>query len=416
MNSAIMSKYCPTARVVSTPQLRDYRLVFTRRSIKWQAGVADIIPVKGFSIFGVLYELPEKELAALDKKEGYGKAYDRIKITIKTNKQEYEAFTYTVTIKADREIAPSQEYIDTIIEGAKENELYPRYITFLSFIKEQAKSPDSFRSGCVLQGTQSRMEGKGSAICKVGPDYFKTHSLKKISAICIGNNICMAETFVDPSIPESYCQIDQNIRQAFGIEGNIHFGYDASIDNLSGKGESFLFIRPRYLILPVKKTSWIDSEKNICVLHSNNIRFLGIEEGDYVRIYSVIKTNKSYKTKCHRRRVFSGTATEISKDGTNKTEYPKPFEFYIDSDGREILEIELGSPVYIVADIKKQFLRRSIFYGTTTLLAIIALSPIMQKPLEKLGMQSYSLAITIGLAVLITIMMSIFDIRSKIQY
>jgi hypothetical protein len=40
----------------------------------------------------------------------------------------------------------------------------------------------------------------------------------------------------------------------------------------------------------------LDSEKNICVLHENNIRLLGLAEGEYVRISTVrLDKNNQYQ-------------------------------------------------------------------------------------------------------------------------
>ncbi len=68
---------CPGATVIGRARLPDHQLAFTRYSRHERGGVADIVPQPGASVWGVLYEIDEACLGALDDYEGAPRAYRR---------------------------------------------------------------------------------------------------------------------------------------------------------------------------------------------------------------------------------------------------------------------------------------------------------------------------------------------------
>lgn len=70
-----------------TARLPNYRLAFTRKSVRWNAGVADILECPGFWVYGVLYEIHTDKLTKLDRKEGAPKAYQRIDISVRVDSE-----------------------------------------------------------------------------------------------------------------------------------------------------------------------------------------------------------------------------------------------------------------------------------------------------------------------------------------
>ena len=71
MASEVIARLSPRHRYLGVACLADYRLAFTRRSVKGGTGVADIVWAPGEQVWGVLYEIAEDELAAIDREEGY---------------------------------------------------------------------------------------------------------------------------------------------------------------------------------------------------------------------------------------------------------------------------------------------------------------------------------------------------------
>jgi gamma-glutamylcyclotransferase len=107
----------PEARLVSPARLAGYRLALTRRSIRWQAGVLDVVAAPGESVWGALFELDDDDLARLDAKEGAGFAYRRIEVDLEDGRR---AIAYEVIDKEPVEVPPAPEYSALVLAGARE--------------------------------------------------------------------------------------------------------------------------------------------------------------------------------------------------------------------------------------------------------------------------------------------------------
>ncbi len=128
MSSAMMQEWCPNHKLIGKARLSGWKLAFTRLSQRWGAGVADIVESSNDSVWGGLYEISEADLAALDRKEGNGRNYQRIECDVIADGQSYHAFTYVVIDKAPDGIPTSIAYRDTILKGANELSLPDDYI------------------------------------------------------------------------------------------------------------------------------------------------------------------------------------------------------------------------------------------------------------------------------------------------
>ena len=121
MADEVMAEFCPGHRLLGIGELRAHRLGFTRRSIRTGTGVADIVPDAAHSGWGALYELSDGDLAALDRKEGNGWAYERVPVVVRMTGQgaEVPAVTYRVCEPEPVEIQPSLAYLDGLIAAAQ---------------------------------------------------------------------------------------------------------------------------------------------------------------------------------------------------------------------------------------------------------------------------------------------------------
>ena len=136
MASDVIARLCPGHRYLGAASLADHRLAFTRRSVKTGTGVADIVPSPGETVWGALYEIEDRQLAAIDRKEGLGWAYTRVRIPIllAKSRQEYRALTYMVIHREPTEISPSRQYLDNIIAAARARGLPIPYIKQLEAV------------------------------------------------------------------------------------------------------------------------------------------------------------------------------------------------------------------------------------------------------------------------------------------
>jgi cation transport regulator ChaC len=131
MDAATMAEVAPGSLDLGTALLRDHRLAFTRRSVRTHAGVADVVPAPGSTVWGVIYELTETGLAAIDRKEGHDWAYIRTPQLVQPTAggEPVEALTYTVREKEPVDIAPSPEYLTKLLAAARARGFPESYVS-----------------------------------------------------------------------------------------------------------------------------------------------------------------------------------------------------------------------------------------------------------------------------------------------
>ncbi len=140
MDERNMRVLCPSSRCLGAARLDDHRLAFLRRSQKTLSGVADVVAAAGHVVHGLLYELEHGDLAALDVKEGLGRAYARelMRVTLVSDDSLREAVIYTVITKEPAEVEPSHEYRERMLAAARRRSFPRDYVTML---EELAREP-----------------------------------------------------------------------------------------------------------------------------------------------------------------------------------------------------------------------------------------------------------------------------------
>lgn len=140
MSDEQIRERCPSHRFVCVAQLRDYRLAFTRRSEKRGCGVADVVAAQDESVWGVVFEMTEADLAALDRNEGVHlkpPAYVRKSVQVISGDQSVDAITYEVFAKSASQHAPNAHYLGLITAGARKWGLPEDYQEALAQIATQ---------------------------------------------------------------------------------------------------------------------------------------------------------------------------------------------------------------------------------------------------------------------------------------
>ncbi len=134
MNQVQMKERCPTARLLGMAQLCEYRLAFTIFSPSRKCGCADVIPDSTESVYGLLYEVSEKDMQALDKYEGHPVYYKRVSLVVEYNQSEIVAQTYQVVAKQNG-LYPSSHYLGLIQEAATAYNFPREYREFLASVE-----------------------------------------------------------------------------------------------------------------------------------------------------------------------------------------------------------------------------------------------------------------------------------------
>ncbi len=127
MSHKQMEKRCPGSQFVKAVCLRNYKFVYDGCSMTWKGAVANIIKSPGDIVWGGLYEISEEHLKSLDGCEGYPNSYQRRELNVDDDTgTSYSAITYYRNGKTPG--SPSEEYEQTVINGANDCRLDPDYI------------------------------------------------------------------------------------------------------------------------------------------------------------------------------------------------------------------------------------------------------------------------------------------------
>lgn len=137
MSRQQMRARCPDHECLAKAVLKDYALCFPRHSPIRNCGVAGLTKTPGAEVWGVVYRLHDRDLAALDRREGFDPAkpvhvnrYNRQTVRVLMDARGVECLTYVARPEPGAHV-PSAEYLATIIEGAVENDLPPEYVAGL---------------------------------------------------------------------------------------------------------------------------------------------------------------------------------------------------------------------------------------------------------------------------------------------
>jgi gamma-glutamylcyclotransferase (GGCT)/AIG2-like uncharacterized protein YtfP len=121
---------------VGIGSIERYKLTFHKAS-KDGSAKADCYFTNNLSdiIWGVIYSIPEDQIAKLDKAEGYKSGYDKKEIVVQMiDNTTLDVFTYFATAIDDM-LHPFDWYKFHVLHGAKENSLPAWYIQQIQKIK-----------------------------------------------------------------------------------------------------------------------------------------------------------------------------------------------------------------------------------------------------------------------------------------
>jgi cation transport regulator ChaC len=111
-------------------QLQGYRVEFNKRG-RDGTGKANIVPDEASTVWGVVYECSPNELEKLDRYEGVDSGhYVRKAVVVQLeNGEQIDAITYVAGERfIGDSLRPSPEYLQTILDGAREHGLPDWYI------------------------------------------------------------------------------------------------------------------------------------------------------------------------------------------------------------------------------------------------------------------------------------------------
>ena len=143
LDPEIMHALCPGHRVVGLAALPDHRLGFPRFSADWGGGLASPQLAHGETVWGVVYDLTETDLVALDGKDGFrgpGDQHndcDRETTTVELTRPDDDSIPrrlrpWIYVPRTSNPSPPSRRYLDAILRGAKHHRLPEEYAARLA--------------------------------------------------------------------------------------------------------------------------------------------------------------------------------------------------------------------------------------------------------------------------------------------
>lgn len=132
LSTAYIHAYCPSATFIMRASLPNYEIQFRRYSTDMQGGISSIIEAPGELVRGVLYDINESELAALDILEDVPQGlYLRETFLVLGEDGIWHRGELYRVAKPTGPYTPSQKYLEMMIEGATEHQLDVNYIAKL---------------------------------------------------------------------------------------------------------------------------------------------------------------------------------------------------------------------------------------------------------------------------------------------
>lgn len=134
MSADQMAKRVKSSRWLDTGFVSDYRIEFNRKGTYRAGGVASIVHAAGARTYGVVWEIPETEVAVLTKIED-PQAYEPVMVDVNNDSgKSYKCLAYRSFPQGL--FRPDPEYLDIVINAAREAQLPADYISSLEAFRK----------------------------------------------------------------------------------------------------------------------------------------------------------------------------------------------------------------------------------------------------------------------------------------
>jgi gamma-glutamylcyclotransferase (GGCT)/AIG2-like uncharacterized protein YtfP len=114
LNLEQMKRRCPTAEVVGTAELKNWRLWFRGEN---HSAVATIERERGFTVPVLIWRIQPEDEVALNRYEGFPFLYRKETLCLTVNGKRVRAMVYIMNADRHPYGAPSAGYFNTIREG-----------------------------------------------------------------------------------------------------------------------------------------------------------------------------------------------------------------------------------------------------------------------------------------------------------
>ncbi|XP_014664835.1 PREDICTED: gamma-glutamylcyclotransferase-like [Priapulus caudatus] len=133
----------PSAVMKGVGKLKDYKLGFNGSdNKKWKGATATICENPGSHVYGVVWQMDEKDKESLDRQESVPKMYRPITVHVEVKDEILTCRSYQLTLPWKEGQLPSTVYKNVIIKGAIQSELPQEYIEQLTKLDDNGFNGD----------------------------------------------------------------------------------------------------------------------------------------------------------------------------------------------------------------------------------------------------------------------------------
>jgi len=136
MCTRYLRDYCPSAAPVMPAALANFHIEFRRFSTNLGGGISTIQPAPGAIVHGVLFTIPRAEIEALDILENVPDGlYTRDTFVMLDTAGAWRRAELYRIVTPEGPFAPAEQYIDWMLEGAREHGLPDDYIARIAGLR-----------------------------------------------------------------------------------------------------------------------------------------------------------------------------------------------------------------------------------------------------------------------------------------
>jgi gamma-glutamylcyclotransferase (GGCT)/AIG2-like uncharacterized protein YtfP len=130
MDGRQTAETCPACQPVGHGKLEGFRLEFNVYSDRWEGGAANLEPDAEAHVWGVVWDISEEDLAALDTYIGHPTYYRQEQVVVDVGGDRMECLTYRVAHQQGY-VRPTDSYLNRLRQAIRENGLPPEALDML---------------------------------------------------------------------------------------------------------------------------------------------------------------------------------------------------------------------------------------------------------------------------------------------
>jgi gamma-glutamylcyclotransferase (GGCT)/AIG2-like uncharacterized protein YtfP len=130
MDGHQMAETCPACQPVGHGRLSGFRLEFNVYSDRWEGGAANLEPDQEAHVWGVVWDITDEDLAALDTYIGHPTFYRQEQVVVDVADRQLQCLTYRVAHQQGF-VRPTDSYLNRLRQAIRENGLPPEALDML---------------------------------------------------------------------------------------------------------------------------------------------------------------------------------------------------------------------------------------------------------------------------------------------